>query len=175
MILKGYKKTLEEEDMWDLIPDNRSENVVKKFLKNGFQLAKINKKKASKGESKINVFVPIMKTFWFKLIIITFIKLFATILTFGNPLLLDLLISYISPESIEPEWRGYFYAILMFVTPLLQSILNAQYTYLIALVGLKIRSITINVIYKKVSYIYPNIPSVSNFLRGFWPSYRATF
>ena len=117
MILKGYKKTLEEEDMWDLIPDNRSENVVKQFDANWIPIVEEKQIKTSKRESRLNLFGPIVKTFWPQLIIITFIKLFATVLTFGNPLLLDLLISYMSPKSIEPEWRGYFYAILMFVTP----------------------------------------------------------
>ena len=170
MIVKGYKKTLINDDMWDLIPENRSENVVKQFDAKWIPIVEEKQKIASKGhqeESRVNLFWTLLKTFWSQLIILTTFKLLATLLTFGNPLLLDLLIAYMSPKSIEPEWRGYFYAILMFVTPLLQSILNGQYGYLNSLVGMKMKSATINVIYKKVRHINADMTNRTKLSRAF--------
>jgi ATP-binding cassette subfamily C (CFTR/MRP) protein 1 len=76
--------------------------------------------------------------------------LMASSLVFVNPLILDKLISFMNPSNDEPQWRGYFYASLMFISPLFESILNSQYEYRINLICMRIRACIISVIYKKV-------------------------
>ena len=78
-------------------------------------------------------------------------QLIASALTFVNPMVLDMLINFMDPNSTDPEWRGYFYALLMFVSPMFESLFNSQYEYRINLISMKIRACVISVIYRKVT------------------------
>jgi hypothetical protein len=154
IILKGYKKPLTMDDMWTLSRKNKSSAILTKFNKVWIPTEKENaKKKALLGEpvvSDVCLLSSILKTFWSGMLFVGFIKLIASTLIFVNPLVLDRLISFMSPSNDEPQWRGYFYASLMFIFPLFESLLNSQYEYRINLIGMRIRACVISVIYKKV-------------------------
>jgi hypothetical protein len=154
IILKGYKNPLTMDDMWTLSRKNKSSAILRKFNKVWIPTEKENaKKKALLGEPVVaDVFLlnSILKTFWSGMVFVGFIKLIASTLIFVNPLVLDRLISFMSPSNDEPQWRGYFYASLMFIFPLFESLLNSQYEYRINLIGMRIRACVISVIYKKV-------------------------
>ena len=59
------------------------------------------------------------------------------------------MINYVDDEN-EPEWKGYFYATLIFVAAVLQSILLNQYFFRCYVVGMRIRTAVISAIYRKV-------------------------
>ena len=153
MIINGYKKPLTVKDMWRLSHDNLSNVILTNFNKvwiPTLEKAKQNAMiKALKGD-EVSVLPPILKTFWPSLLFVGVIKLTTSVLTFVNPLVLDRLIGYMSPDNNEPEWRGYFYASLMFISPLFESMLNNQYMYRINLVCMKMRACMVSVVYKKV-------------------------
>jgi len=157
MIWKGYKRPLTTDDMWNLNHNNKSNVILRKFDKIWIPTVKKEKelatRRASEGETvmtNVSLLSPVLKTFWPGIIFISFLKLIASILIFVNPLVLDRLISFMSPTNNEPTWRGYFYASLMFISPLFESLLNSQYEYRINLISMRIRACIISVIYKKV-------------------------
>ncbi len=160
MIIKGYKRPLTTDDMWSLNHDNKSSVVLKKF--NRVWVPSVEKekenamKKAPKGDpvvTNFSVLFPIIKTFWPGMLSVAILKLIASSLTFVNPLVLDRLISFMSPTNHEPTWRGYFYASLMFISPMFESIFNSQYEYKVNLISMRMRACIISVIYKKVFFI----------------------
>jgi len=156
MILKGYKNPLTIDDMWTLSRKNKSNIILRKFNKIWIQTVKKEKGNAEKkilGEPAVTdicLLSSILKKFWSGMLFVAFIKFIASTLVFVNPLVLDRLISFMSPSNDEPQWRGYFYASIMFIFPLFESVLNSQYEYRINLIGMRIRSCIISVIYEKV-------------------------
>ena len=156
-IWKGYKKSLTPEDMWDLSPENQSKNIIQNF--NNVWIPTVNRKRelAAKktpiGETitDINVMVVLLKMFWPQWLIMLVVKVITSFLAFVNPMVLDLLIGYMSPNNTEPQWRGYFYACLMLVSPVIQSTLNQHYEYYNYTLEMRIRACLISVIYKKVN------------------------
>ena len=158
MVFTGYKKPLTPDDMWDLVPDNQTKNVMDQFDKIWLPTVQKSKEEAMRktptGDmvtTDVNIAVSIIKLYGLEVLFVSLLKLVASILTFANPLVLDYLIAYVTPNSTEPVWRGYFYAGLMFVSPLFESIFNGQFEYLNAIIMMKIRSCIITTIYKKVT------------------------
>ena len=59
------------------------------------------------------------------------------------------MIGYVKDEN-EEAWKGYFYAALLFLTAIVQSIILHQYFHRCFLVGLRIRTGVIAAVYRKV-------------------------
>ena len=51
-------------------------------------------------------------------------------------------------------WRGYFYAVLLFVVAFVQSMMLHQYFHRCMVVGMRIRSALVAAVYKKVYNCY---------------------
>ena len=62
---------------------------------------------------------------------------------------LRLMINYVSDPE-EAAWKGYFYASLMFLAAVVQSILLHQYFHRGFITGMRIRTAVIAAVYKKV-------------------------
>lgn len=60
-----------------------------------------------------------------------------------------LLINFIHDRS-QQAWRGYVYAVLMFIVAFIQSMLLHQYFHRCMVVGMRIRTALIAAVYKKV-------------------------
>ncbi|CAG2108160.1 unnamed protein product, partial [Medioppia subpectinata] len=147
MIMNGYRKPLTTEDMWSLSTQNRTNVFIKQFNKHWKPIQQNSAKHA------INIFPVILKTYWPTLVIIGFIKLVISLLTFTQPLLLDRLITFITSQATtdtgEPVWRGYMYAGLMFVSPVLGSVLSVKYKYIENVMIMKIKACVTSAIYDK--------------------------
>ena len=63
-----------------------------------------------------------------------------------------LLIEYMKDDS-EPAWKGYFYAVLIFVPALVQSIIYEHYFLRCFIVGMHFRTSIIAMVYNKVRTI----------------------
>ena len=59
------------------------------------------------------------------------------------------MINYTSDKTI-PSWQGYFYAVLLFVTAVIQSLCLHQYFHRCFKVGMRVRSAVIHAVYSKV-------------------------
>ena len=65
---------------------------------------------------------------------------------------ISLIIGFTEDPEIE-TWKGYFYALLMFLATLLMSILLGQYSIKMYIVGAKMRTGITTAVYKKVSLV----------------------
>ncbi|KAM6330191.1 ATP-binding cassette sub-family C member 2 [Podargus strigoides] len=113
------------------------------------------KKKRDKGDSSPRKDYPrgwlvktLCKTFWQNLLLSVAFKVVHDGLVFVSPQLLKLLIAFVSDEE-SFAWQGYLYAILLFLTALLQSLCLQQYFSLCFQLGINVRASLIAAIYKK--------------------------
>ncbi|XP_075573889.1 ATP-binding cassette sub-family C member 2 [Pelecanus crispus] len=113
------------------------------------------KKKGDKGDSSPRKDFPrgwlvktLCKTFWRNLLLSVAFKLVHDGFVFVSPQLLKLLITFVSDEE-SFAWQGYLYAILLFLTALIQSLCLQQYFSLCFQLGINVRASLIAAIYKK--------------------------
>ncbi|XP_029887240.1 ATP-binding cassette sub-family C member 2 isoform X1 [Aquila chrysaetos chrysaetos] len=113
------------------------------------------KKKGDKGDSGPRKDFPrgwlvktLCKTFWQNLLLSVAFKLVHDGLVFVSPQLLKLLIAFVSDEE-SFAWQGYLYAILLFLTALIQSLCLQQYFSLCFQLGINVRASLTAAIYKK--------------------------
>ncbi|XP_061228390.1 ATP-binding cassette sub-family C member 2 isoform X2 [Neopsephotus bourkii] len=113
------------------------------------------KKKGDKGDSGSHKDYPrgwliktLCKTFWQNLLLSVAFKLVHDVIVFVSPQLLKLLIAFVSDEE-SFAWQGYVYAILLFLSALIQSLCLQQYFSLCFQLGIQVRASLIAAIYKK--------------------------
>ncbi|XP_055852910.1 multidrug resistance-associated protein 1 isoform X2 [Episyrphus balteatus] len=174
----GYRKPLEEKDLWDLRPQESSKEVMPIFAKHWNKNVRKNysvenrapkaqfsngnvtfeNPHGSKTKGFASIMPPIVKSFGGIFLFGSFLKLVSDMLTFASPQILGWIINYVEhksdPEKItEPEWKGIFYAILLFICAALQTFFLGQYFQKMYIVGLRIRTALINAIYRKALII----------------------
>ena len=66
-----------------------------------------------------------------------------------SPALARLLINF-SEDDSEPDWKGYMYSALLFVTAIVQSLFLHQYFHRCLTLGMNMRSAIIAAVYRKV-------------------------
>ncbi|ODM95243.1 Multidrug resistance-associated protein 1 [Orchesella cincta] len=169
MTWQGYRKPLEYADLWDLNPDEKSRQVVPLFDKYwSKELNKSNLKRMKKAEGqaaygKINGAVQITKkkeeqeytsilpalfsAFGDSFIFGSLIKLIPDSLAFVSPQILDLLIAFSS--SNQELWKGIAYALLLFLSAFISTMVTVQYSHRMYVTGMKVRTALISAIYRK--------------------------
>ncbi len=60
----------------------------------------------------------------------------------------------------EASWHGYLYAVLLFLTAVVQSLFLHQYFHRCYTLGMRIRSAIIAAVYDKVSLMYCTYPNI---------------
>ena len=145
LILLEFRKPLTKDDMWSLNKKNQTAENANKLERT------MNKMNGNgKKNDKFNgVLMPLVKTYWVALIFLAFLKLVVSLIIFVNPIVLNLLISFISND--EPQWRGYFYCGILFFSSMFESLLTSQYEIQIQILGMNVRSCIVNFIYQKVN------------------------
>ncbi|XP_039495971.1 multidrug resistance-associated protein 1 isoform X1 [Drosophila santomea] len=173
MALKGYRNPLEEKDLWDLRPQDSCSEVMPIFAHHWNQNVRKNYKNKARVEPKAqfsngnvtfenphgekngrkkgmaSIMPPIYKSFGGVFLFGALMKLFTDILTFAQPQVLSLIISFVEAKEAEPEWKGIMYAVLLFVLAAAQTFILGQYFHRMFIVGLRIRTALINAIYRK--------------------------
>ncbi|XP_033169144.1 multidrug resistance-associated protein 1 isoform X8 [Drosophila mauritiana] len=173
MALKGYRNPLEEKDLWDLRPQDSCSEVMPIFAHHWNQNVRKNYKNKARVEPKAqfsngnvtfenphgekngrkkgmaSIMPPIYKSFGGVFLFGALMKLFTDTLTFAQPQVLSLIISFVEAQEAEPEWKGILYAVLLFVLAAAQTFILGQYFHRMFIVGLRIRTALINAIYRK--------------------------
>ncbi|XP_014250192.1 multidrug resistance-associated protein 1-like [Cimex lectularius] len=167
-IFRGYRQPLTNSDLWNMNYEDMSRAVIPQFDK--YWNASVQKKtrladkhnaaiskgavgtneavKKEKAEPKPTSILPCLcKCFGPTFLYGAFLRLVQVLLSFVSPLILKLLIEFV--EGDEPEWKGYLYAAVLLITATIQSILLSQYFKKMILIGLRIRSSLISIIYRK--------------------------
>uniref|UniRef100_A0A8C9D2F8 ATP binding cassette subfamily C member 3 n=1 Tax=Panthera leo TaxID=9689 RepID=A0A8C9D2F8_PANLE len=164
MAILGYRRPLEEQDLWTLTEEDRWQVVVDR-------LTEAWKKQQKQASACCTPSLPLHATFTPSLPsssessfpramlatcgsgIFTSIcfKLTQDLLSFVNPQLLSILIRFIS-NPVAPTWWGFPVAGLMFACPVMQPLLSQQYLHCIYMTVLRLRSAITGVIYRKVRW-----------------------
>uniref|UniRef100_A0A8D0HEU4 Uncharacterized protein n=1 Tax=Sphenodon punctatus TaxID=8508 RepID=A0A8D0HEU4_SPHPU len=188
MVLKGYRKPLEMEDLWELKDKDKTQNIFGMFERNmrpgvrkarralekrhcrrrkknpsplpaaGEHMNGLSKaqsqdmlvlvKKPSSDYAKGWLGPALIRTFGGNLLQSVAFKIVHDLLVFANPQLLKLMISFVADPAAY-VWQGYLYAVLLFVTALVQSLCLQQYFQLCFQLGLSVRTALMAAIYKK--------------------------
>ncbi|XP_016987825.1 multidrug resistance-associated protein 1 isoform X6 [Drosophila rhopaloa] len=175
MALKGYRNPLEEKDLWDLRPQDSCSEVMPIFAHHWNQNVRKNYRSKARVEPKAqfsngnvtfenphgdkngrkkgmaSIMPPIYKSFGGVFLFGSLMKLFTDVLTFAQPQVLSLIISFVEAQEKDPqpEWKGIMYAVLLFILAAFQTFILGQYFHRMFIVGLRIRTALINAIYRK--------------------------
>uniref|UniRef100_A0A1B0DM26 ABC-type glutathione-S-conjugate transporter n=1 Tax=Phlebotomus papatasi TaxID=29031 RepID=A0A1B0DM26_PHLPP len=169
---RGFRKPLENSDLWNMKPEDSAKEVMPLFAKYWNKtLAKTAEKNKptppkatfSKDAASVNFTKPkarknasilpaIVKAFGPTFLFGAMLKFFQDILTFVSPQVLRLLINFVGTsgdENPEEDWKGIFYTFLLFIVASTQTLFLAQYFNRMFFVGLRIRTALISAIYRK--------------------------
>ncbi|XP_067572446.1 ATP-binding cassette sub-family C member 3 isoform X1 [Pseudorca crassidens] len=171
LAILGYRRPLEEWDLWCLNKEDRSHVVVQRLLEERkkqqeraarHQAAEASGKRlSSEGEVLLGgrpqareppFLRTLMATFGSSFLLSMCFKLVQDLLSFINPQLLSVLIRFISNPT-APTWWGFLVAGLMFVCSVTQTLILHQYYHCIFVMGLRFRTGIIGVIYRKALVI----------------------
>ncbi|XP_038632461.1 canalicular multispecific organic anion transporter 2 isoform X3 [Scyliorhinus canicula] len=176
MAMQGYKHPLEDKDLWSLNKDDRSDVVVPKLLEE-WEKEKLKArrkqevfytkcpsspydiKEGEPDEAEVmfhnkedqkqpSFLIALCKTFGPYFLLGSALKLCQDLLSFVNPQLLNMLISFINnPEA--KTWWGYSISILMFLSAAVQTIILHQHFQYCFVTGMRLRTAIVGAIYRK--------------------------
>uniref|UniRef100_A0A2K5RIC2 Multidrug resistance-associated protein 1 n=1 Tax=Cebus imitator TaxID=2715852 RepID=A0A2K5RIC2_CEBIM len=81
-----------------------------------------------------------------------FFKAIHDLMMFAGPEILKLLINFVN-DTTAPDWQGYFYTVLLFVSACLQTLLLHQYFHICFVSGMRIKTAVIGAVYRKALVI----------------------
>lgn len=179
LVYTGYKRPLDEFDLWDLPQNLRHFRNLPKFKRVWEREINCGKKKATESrcteqthlladeaqsmyteirptkeeKNKLpSLLMAMLKTYWPELLFAQFLKLIYDLLQFVNPVILSALITYIELKD-EPQWKGYILILGLFLTSLVQSLFYHQHFYWSVSLGMNLKSSLINTVYQKALII----------------------
>uniref|UniRef100_A0A8C0AK94 Multidrug resistance-associated protein 1 n=1 Tax=Bos mutus grunniens TaxID=30521 RepID=A0A8C0AK94_BOSMU len=74
------------------------------------------------------------------------------LMMFAGPEILKLLINFVNDKK-APEWQGYFYTALLFISACLQTLVLHQYFHICFVSGMRIKTAVIGAVYRKALVI----------------------
>uniref|UniRef100_G3S7J7 Uncharacterized protein n=1 Tax=Gorilla gorilla gorilla TaxID=9595 RepID=G3S7J7_GORGO len=146
VITLGYKRPLEREDLFELKESDSSYTVCPIFEKQWRKEASCYKEAHIKKPSLLYALWNTFKSF---LIQVALFKVFADILSFTSPLIMNQIIIFCEHSS-DFGWNGYGYAVALLVVVFLQTLILQQYQHFNTLTSAKVKTAVNGLIYKKV-------------------------
>ena len=110
-----------------------------------------NLKKSDTLEVKHALLATFNKTFGYRYYPLGLVKVFADLIAFAGPLLLNYLVNFIEDPS-EAIWHGYLYAGFLFTSTLLSSTLSTHYSFQVSKVQVAVRAAVTSTVYRKAIY-----------------------
>ncbi|NWU56468.1 MRP3 protein, partial [Dromas ardeola] len=176
MAILGYKRPLEDKDLWSLNEDDTSKIIVQQLSKEWDKEKAECKQKEDvtymkksnhvlnhvgdgpeeaevlirdrKRNRKPSFLKALLRTFGPYFLIGSFFKLIQDLLSFVNPQLLSVLIGFIKNKD-APTWWGFLIAALMFICAVLQTLILHQHFQYCFVTGMRLRTGITGVIYRK--------------------------
>ncbi|NXD67183.1 MRP3 protein, partial [Eolophus roseicapillus] len=176
MAILGYKRPLEDKDLWSLNEDDTSKVIVQQLTKEWDKEKAMCKEKEDvtymkksnnvlnhvgdgpeeaevlirdkKHNRKPSFLKALLRTFGPYFLIGSFFKLIQDLLSFVNPQLLSALIGFIKNKD-APAWWGFLIAALMFICAVLQTLILHQHFQYCFVTGMRLRTGITGVIYRK--------------------------
>ncbi|RZC38992.1 multidrug resistance-associated protein 1 [Asbolus verrucosus] len=164
---RGFRRPLVDSDLWDLKHEDSAAEVVPMFEKHWRKVLLKSERNSpthhsrasykldsarvdivnSSAKKHASILPALVKAFGPTFIFGALLKLIQDLLTFVSPQILNLLIKFV--KNSEEQWKGYFYAGLLFATATVQTIILSQYFNRMFVVGMRIRTALVSAIYKK--------------------------
>ncbi|XP_068002963.1 multidrug resistance-associated protein 1 isoform X2 [Melanerpes formicivorus] len=183
LMIQGYRRPLEAKDLWSLNKEDTSEEVVPGLARNwAKEWAKTKRQplnmlysskkppkpsdsggdvteeaealiiKPSQKSSEASLFKVLYKTFGPYFLMSFLFKAAHDLLMFAGPEILKLLINFVNNKA-APNWQGYFYTGLLFVSACLQTLILHQYFHICFVTGMRLKTAIVGVIYRKALVI----------------------
>ncbi|KAF1745726.1 hypothetical protein GCK72_022173 [Caenorhabditis remanei] len=150
----GNKKSLENEDLWDLNERDKAESLIPSFINNLKPEIEEYQQKIKKNPEEAvaknypSIFRPLFKTYKWTILAGGLYKLIFDLLQFLAPQLLKQLIGFIEDKN-QPLWIGVSIVCCMFMSSFLQSMLLHQYHHKMFRLGMQARSVLTTAVYTK--------------------------
>ncbi|XP_075755486.1 ATP-binding cassette sub-family C member 6 isoform X3 [Pelodiscus sinensis] len=175
LVWKGYWQPLEADDLWSLMKENSSEEIVSQFerewnkycnrTKQNTESIKYKKDQQSRtGLAKteeVQVLLqpeqsqsePLLKAFWSMFgtyfLLGTLSLIICDVFLFSVPKILSLFLEFIADQE-APSWKGYFYAMLLFLLACLQTLFEQRYMYVCLILGMRLKTAVTGLVYRKI-------------------------
>ncbi|XP_062035577.1 multidrug resistance-associated protein 1 [Lepus europaeus] len=108
--------------------------------------------KSPQKERKPSLFKVLYKTFGPYFLMSFFFKAIHDLMMFAGPEILKLLINFVN-DTKAPDWQGYFYTALLFISACLQTLVLHQYFHICFVSGMRIKTAVIGAVYRKALVI----------------------
>ncbi|XP_037545242.1 multidrug resistance-associated protein 1-like [Nematolebias whitei] len=182
MMVTGYRRPLEEKDLWSLNAEDCSHKVVPQLVHCwNSECQKVKRSehktiyslrpaphgerkeadaveeaeiliKSSKKTKEPSLFWALCLTFGPYFLISCLYKIIQDILMFVGPEILRLLIHFVN-DSSAPSWQGFFYTALLFICTCVQSLILQKYFHVCFVSGMRLRTAIIGAVYRKALVI----------------------
>ncbi|KAM8845061.1 multidrug resistance-associated protein 1 [Spinachia spinachia] len=182
LMVTGYRRPLEEKDLWSLNYEDRSHRVVPELVcRWNVECQKVKRTEPSTlfspkeavpsegkegravDESEVlivkaqkakepSLFWALCLTFGPYFLISCLYKIIQDVLMFVGPEILRLLIRFVNNSS-APSWHGYFYTALLFICTCVQSLILQKYFHVCFVSGMRLRTAIIGAVYRKALVI----------------------
>uniref|UniRef100_A0A4X2K8W1 ATP-binding cassette sub-family C member 6 n=1 Tax=Vombatus ursinus TaxID=29139 RepID=A0A4X2K8W1_VOMUR len=155
LVWQGYRKPLELDDLWSLGKENSSEEIISQLEREWKKLFELTFPSETDAflQRHQNFRLLLLKAIW-KVFNITFLLgtlslIICDIFRFAIPKILSFFLEFISdPEA--PAWKGYFYAVLLFLSACLQTLFEQRHMYVFMVLELRLRTAVMGLVYRKV-------------------------
>ncbi|KAI8094907.1 P-loop containing nucleoside triphosphate hydrolase protein [Gilbertella persicaria] len=134
MMKEGYRRTLDDKDLVELPANNRAKTTLINY---------------NSHKSSPSIVWTLAKTFRWELFYQTLYCLGWSVLIFGPPFFLNLIIKFIENPKGEPVTTAFLYVVGLLVTNGAQSLLLQQGLYIGRTLGIRIQSIVIGEVFSK--------------------------
>ncbi|XP_015224923.1 PREDICTED: multidrug resistance-associated protein 1-like, partial [Cyprinodon variegatus] len=180
LMMVGYRRPLEEKDLWSLNVEDRSHSVVPHLVrrwnserykaKRTEQQMVFSPKRPPHGEGQpveeseilltksprkskeSSLLWALCLTFGPHFLVSCLYKIIQDILMFVGPEILRLLIRFVN-DSSAPSWQGFFYTALLFICTCVQSLILQRYFHVCFVSGMRLRTAIIGAVYRKALVI----------------------
>ncbi|XP_059009907.1 multidrug resistance-associated protein 1 [Mustela lutreola] len=108
--------------------------------------------KSPQKEREPSLFKVLYKTFGPYFLMSFLFKALHDLMMFAGPEILKLLINFVNDQE-APDWQGYFYTVLLFVSACFQTLVLHQYFHICFVSGMRIKTAVIGAVYRKALVI----------------------
>ncbi|XP_036361692.1 multidrug resistance-associated protein 4 isoform X2 [Octopus sinensis] len=141
----GYKKTLNQEDLFNVLNDDSSD-ILRERLTSEWEKEMLKLKHSGKPSLSWAIFRTVYKKYFLWLCVVSFDELSRVI----QPLLLGKLVSYFTPDSQMTTQQAYLYGMGVVICILLSCLCNHIFFFNVQRLGMQIRIACCSLMYKKM-------------------------
>uniref|UniRef100_A0A7M4EQ78 ABC-type glutathione-S-conjugate transporter n=1 Tax=Crocodylus porosus TaxID=8502 RepID=A0A7M4EQ78_CROPO len=162
LLWKGYQQPLEAEDLWSLMKENSSEEIVsqlerewKMYCGRSFCHSAVGRARETQvllepedcqSKSLLKVLWSMFGTYF---LFGTLSLVICDVFLFSVPKVFSLFLEFMKDQE-SPNWKGYFYAGLMFFLACLQTLFEQWYMYTCLVIGVRLKTAVTGLVYRKI-------------------------